>query len=477
MPGEDSSRFTRRDFLKQGATVGAGLTLGVPMFNTLGRADDRPPNIVVVFADQMRAQAMGCMGNPQLKTPNMDRMARQGALFTNAYCGFPLCSPYRAMLLTGRYCQSNGVVTNDIALRNGEVTIAEVLKKQGYKTGYVGKWHLEWHREPFVPKDRRQGFDYWAVRNCAHDYFDSFVCTDTPDRVPLPGYEPDGQTGLAIDFMRECGRDPFCLFLSWGTPHNPYVAPKEYLAMYQSSQIWQRPNVQGDYQDTIARYYAMITNLDDNLGRLLGALDELGIAQDTIMVFTSDHGDMLGSQGHELKQRPWEESIHVPFILRYPGKIKAGSTIDVMTNSVDVMPTLLSLAGVPIPGNVQGLDLSRFPLGKTGSRPKSVFLQNIYPCDHALKTNIGPWRGVRTPRYTYVRWRDAGWVLYDNAADPYQLNNLIDNPEAREIQEVLEKDLQGWLDRTGDDFASTEEWKKRILARWKAEGTTHKFRH
>lgn len=455
--------MSRRQFLAKSAAA-AAVTLASPMI-IVSSSSVRPPNILFVFADQMRAQALRCMGNRQIQTPNFDRMAAEGVLFTNAFSGYPLCSPYRAMLLTGTYCQSNGVVTNDVALPAGQTTIAEVLKRHGYQTGYIGKWHLEWNRNPFVPKERRQGFDYWAVRNCDHQYFDSFVCMDTPEPVPLPGFEPDRQTDLAIDFIRTRKSQPFCLFLSWGPPHDPYIAPENYLALYDASKIIQRPNVRGDYRKALAAYYAMVTNLDDNFGRLMHALDETNLAEDTILVFTSDHGDMLGSQGHELKQRPWEESIHVPFILRYPRRVKRPLVTDVLMNAVDIMPTLLGLAGVEIPGSVQGEDLSRFVLGECGSRPESVFLQNILPCHHAVETNIGPWRGVRTARYTYARWRDSGWVLYDNALDSYQMKNLIDKPEASALQERLEKELQRWFVRTKDDFASADEWQRRVEAR------------
>ena len=173
---------------------------------------------------------------------------------------------------------------------------------------------------------------------------------------------------------------------------------------------------------------------------------------------------MLGSQGPGIKQRPWEESIHVPFVLRYPAKIKQGSSSDVLLNTVDVMPTLLGLAGAPCPGGVQGRDLSPFLLGEGGAEPESVFLQDILPCGEAVRSEIAEWRGVRTKRYTYARYRDRGWVLYDNEADPYQLNNLIDKPEARTLQKSLEDELQAWLQSTNDDFASKDTWNERVEA-------------
>jgi arylsulfatase A-like enzyme len=462
--------LTRRDLLRQAAAAGAGLGLGFPaILRAAGRG--RPPNLVIVLADQMRGQATGCMGNDQIRTPHMDRLARQGALFRHAYSGFPVCTPYRAMMLTGRYGQKTGVVTNTVGLPDGEDTIAEMLRKRGYKTGYVGKWHLEWNKNPFVPIKRRQGFvDFWAVRNINHLYFNSFVCMDTPDRYLLPGYEPDGQTALAIDFLHLHRKEPFCLVLSWGPPHPPYTAPEPYRSMYDPKTLKQRPNVKGDHRRDLARYYGMISNLDRNLGRLLNTLHILGLAEDTIVVFTSDHGNMLGSQRQLHKQRPWEEAIRIPFIVRYPRKIRAGIKTDALINSVDVLPTLLGLMGARAPGDVQGRDLSAFARGKRGGAPDSILLQNILPSGQAVATGIKCWRGLRTPQYTYARWRGGPWLLYDNLADPYQLRNLARDPGSAGIRRKLDRELSRWLERTSDDFAPEKEWKRRLRKRRAAEG-------
>ena len=422
------------------------------------------PNIVFVFADQMRASAMGCMGNGQVRTPQIDALAAEGTLLTNAISGHPLCSPYRAMLLTGRYCQSTGLVSNDIPLPDHKDTLARAFKRHGYHTGYIGKWHLEARRSPYVTRERHQGFDYWVSENCDHDYFDTPVCFNgDPELKTLKGYQPNAQTDLAIDYINAHKDAPFLLCMSWGPPHNPYVAPEDYMKLYDPSDIKQRPNVQGDHTEDIAHHYAQITNLDHNIGRLIRAIEDAGIRDDTVFVFTSDHGDMLGSQGRAGKQLPWEESIHVPFVLRYPRVAQAGVIRGVMLNTVDIMPTLLSLAGLPIPTSVEGRDLSPSLLGEPAEEPDSVLLQAILPC-HGSFGQTDAWRGVRTKRYTYARFRDKNWVLYDNEADPYQLNNLIDKPEARQLQKQLEDELQAWLERTNDDFASREEWKHRVEA-------------
>ncbi|MDO8684251.1 MAG: sulfatase [Armatimonadota bacterium] len=461
-----SKEITRREFIRNGlgaaAAIGAVSSLqGIP---AMAAKPHRKPNIIFVFADQMRYEELGCGGNSIIRTPNMDKLASQGVHFTNAISGFPVCSPYRAMLLTGRYGQSNGVVSNGVLLPKTENTIAEELKRYGYTTGYVGKWHLDGPIQIRVPKWRRQGFDYWVSENCRHDYFDCPTWfSDGEKEGVLPGYQPVAQTDLAIRYIKEHKDNPFCLFLSWGPPHVPNVAPDEYINMYKPADIKQSPNVEGDYRGIIAKCYGQVTSIDDQVGRLMKTLDDAGIAEDTILVFSSDHGDMLMSHGQLQKQRPWEEAIHIPFILRYPRRVKPGRKTDVLLNSVDVMPTLLSLAGSPAPSNVEGTDLSAFALGKKGKEPKSVLLQDILPCGQAVQTGIAEWRGVRTKRYTYARWRDKGWVLYDNKENPHQLNNLIDKPEAKKLQDEMEAELQSWLKKTKDDFATAEVWKERVL--------------
>lgn len=453
--------LSRRDFLRVGigAAVGAGM---VGALGQLGTCAERKPNILFILPDQFRAASMGCMGNPEVRTPNIDRLAKQGVLFTDAISNYPVCTPYRAAILTGRFPSTTGVATNGVELPDGEVTIAEVLRDHGYKTGYIGKWHLEKNGDPFVPKNRRQGFDYWAVCNTGGKHYDWFYCGDTADQIPLKGYVPDAQTKLAVEFMEKNRAHPFCLFLSYGPPHPAYDPPKEYADLYEAKKLKQRPNVPNDsYRDTLALYNGSISAIDANVGRLMDSLDKLGIAEDTVVVFTSDHGDMMGSHDRIGKNVPWEEAINVPFVVRYPRRVKGGSKTDALISAVDIMPTLLSICGAPVPKAVQGRDMSGFVLGKGGKKPESVLLQRVFSGGEKGLA-VREWRGVRTNRYTYARSRDKAWLLYDNERDPYQMNNLADKPEAKAVQEKLDADLQRWLKRIGDDFASSDEWRKRI---------------
>ena len=434
----------------------------------------RPPNLLFVFADQMRGMDMGCAGNFQVLTPNMDRMASEGTLFVNACANCPVCTPSRATMLTGRYPLSHRAVANDLPLPSSEVTIAKILRDVGYRTGYTGKWHLDGvPRDKFTPPGpRRHGFEFWAAWNCAHDYFHGKLYADTPEPIELKGYEPVGQTEVAIEFLEENGDRPFCLFLSWGPPHAPYAqVPERYKALYDPSQVQLRPNFSPepppgfrdisaglDPKETIACYWAHITALDEQLGRLLDALKELHLDEDTIVVFTSDHGDMLWSQGTTKKEQPWEESIRIPLIIRWKGRVPSGRRCDALISTVDFAPTLLGLMGLEVPRYMEGRDLSHIVLGKEGPEPESIFLTEPVIVDQGLRQGIREWRGVRTKRYTYARWADGeGWLLYDNEADPYQLENLIDSPELSPLRRELEYVLRGWLERTGDPCLPWEE--------------------
>lgn len=436
------------------------------------------PNLLFVFADQMRGMDLGCAGNAEVRTPNLDRLADEGLRFTHAYANCPVCTPSRASLLTGRYPLTCRVIANDLPLPEEEVTLAEILKAQGYRTGYVGKWHLDGvPRARFTPPGpRRQGFDYWAVWNCAHDYFNGKVFRDTPEPIALPGYEPVGQTDLALEFLGQKDERPFCLFLSWGPPHDPYEqVPDAYQSLYDSQQIKLRPNVrpiepgphdlsgQRDPRATLACYYAHITALDEQFGRLMAFLDERQLADRTLVVFTSDHGDMLWSQGMMKKQQPWEESISIPFLVRGPGVTPTGRCCDLLFSVVDMAPTLLAWMGFPVPEAMEGTDLSAALRGEWVPGPSSVFLMDLVTMDEAYHQGLREWRGLRTPRYTYARWADGeGWLLYDNEADPFQLRNLIDDPEAQELRGHLEAELQEWLYRTGDQCLPWEENIRRL---------------
>ncbi|MGH9720112.1 MAG: sulfatase family protein [Bryobacteraceae bacterium] len=424
-------------------------------------APQRRPNILLVLADQLRAQSVGCYGNQEISTPHLDKLASEGVLFRNTVANTPVCCPARAVMLTGKYAHRNGMVANDLRLRESEVTIAEVLAREGYRTGFIGKWHLDGGpRLPgFVPPGpRRQGFEFWAANECSHQHFNTHYFRDNAEPIPMKKFEAEGWTDIAIDFLEQSKQDgrPFFLSVAMGPPHDPYGAPEQYMKMYDPAKLTMRPNwkkaapnVPGPAQ--IAAYYAATTAVDDQIGRLSRTLSELGMAEDTIVLFSSDHGDMLGSHGLRLKRKPWEESIRIPGILRYPRRLKARQGTDALFSHVDFAPTLLSLCGIKPPPGTQGSDLTPVALGASRGGPDSAFLQIFGPYE-GDGTEDG-WRGVRTAQYIYARFRGRAWVLYDLENDPYQAKNLVGERAAAGIQAEMEKRLSRWMQRTGDSWS------------------------
>ena len=419
------------------------------------------PNILFIFADQMRADACGYAGDPNVETPNLDRFAAESANLTNAVATCPVCSPYRASLMTGQYPLTHGVFLNDVCLRNGATSIAQAGGEAGYRTAYIGKWHVDGHgRSNFIPRERRQGFEYWKVLECTHSYNDSYYYADGPEKLKWDGYDAIAQTRDAQAYLREHdGRDPFMLVLSWGTPHAPYhTAPERYRSLYRPDKLALRPNVppesEEEARNNLAGYYAHITALDDCFGELRQTLKETGLEDNTILVFTSDHGDMLGSQGQEKKQQPYDESLRVPFLLRWPSGLGAeGRAFHAPLGAEDLMPTLLALCGIDIPGTVEGLDYSGYLRGGDSPGDNTALISCPSPFGQWARTRGGrEYRGVRSERYTYVRDLNGPWLLFDNESDPYQMANLADRPEHAELQRRLEATLDRKLTETGDEF-------------------------
>ncbi len=424
----------------------------------IGNAADGHPNILLILPDQLRAQALGCMGNDQVHTPNIDRLAREGVLFRQTFANTPVCCPARANILTGMYAHRNGMIANDLRLRESQTTLAELLVDQGYRTGFIGKWHLDGGKRlpGFIPPGpRRQGFQFWAANECSHNHFRPTYFHDTPQPITRETFEPEVWTDEAIRFLRNDGEQPFFLMVAMGPPHDPYGAPEKYMAMYDPDRIQTRPNwvpgVPGAGKNAIAAYYAAITAVDDQVGRLLQALRDLDLDENTIVLFTSDHGDMLGSQGQRLKRKPWEESIRVPGIVRYPAKLQPGTVIDTPLTHVDLAPTLLGLSGLAVPDAMQGTNLSGVLLGTEDGAPGSAFFQIFVP--FAGDGTPHPWRGVRTERYMYARTESEPWVLYDLKNDPFEQHNLAHDPTQNEVRTRLERTLASWMERTGDSWA------------------------
>jgi len=410
------------------------------------------PNILFIIADQWRAQAFGFAGDPNVRTPHLDRLERQSVNFTQAVAGMPVCSPTRATLLTGQRPQTHGIILNDVPLSTNAVTLPKVLKGAGYDTGCIGKWHIDGHgsRSAFIPRERRQGFDYWKVLECTHAYNNSAYYADGPEMLQWDGYDAIAQTRDAEQYLRARARSgrPFLLWLAWGPPHNPYeTAPSKYRAMYEPDKIKLHPNVppsaQASARKQLAGYYAHCSALDDCVGDLFHTLEATGLATNTIVVFTSDHGDMLWSQDQQRKQRPWEESARVPMLMWVPTDpgIKP-QRLAATINTEDVMPTLLRLCGLSIPETVEGLDFSGAMRGGVDPSGGATVIRCIAPFGEYARSRGGrEYRAVRTEQYTYVRDLKGPWLLYDNQADPYQMTNRVGGAEQTGLDALLKRKL------------------------------------
>ena len=432
-------------------------------------------NLVHIFADEMREMAMSCSGNADVRTPNMDRLAAQGARFTRMFTPDPVCSPARASLMTGLLPHRTGVIRNGIRLAENVPCIAEVTATAGYATGHIGKWHLDGTsgREDgydLVPAERHRGFAYWAGYEHGHRYWNTRYFTERNEEVKLAKgvYAPDAMTDLAIEYLRKHSQKPFHLDVSWGPPHFPLDQAKpDDLARFDKAAFTLRPNVPDAFADEAredyANYYAMVENLDWNLGRILDILDELRLTDHTIVIFTSDHGDMLLSHGQHFKRRPTEESIRVPFLIRCPEQIPAGQVIDTLGCLTDVMPTCLELMGIEPPesdgfSHAPELTQRGVPIKRDSLYLSCMWLgcRDYDPGLHAKR----PWRGIRTERYMacYLQESDETMrlvELYDLETDPYEMNNLAVAEGMDDLRTNLVRQLDEWMQNTNDTlFAS-----------------------
>ena len=436
------------------------------------------PNLVFIFADQLRASSLPLYGESQIATPNIDRLAAEGVTVENMIAGCPVCTPSRAMLLTGRHPQTTGHLMNSVRTRHSEISIGDAFARAGYRTGWIGKWHLHtgvWpalNRQPmhpdWVPAGRdRLGFDYWRAYNQHMVFFDGFVQSGDWNYTQWKGYETDGLFDFAREFMEQPDERPFCLFLS---PHQPHSTPGEYAPQKYYDMLPETltlpDNVPEEWREKslvmYRHYLAMILALDEMVGKVLDHLDAHGRAEDTLVVFASDHGTQGGSQGIApwMKKMPYEGSIHVPMILRLPGRLPAGRCADMMMAMVDVFPTLCGLSGLKAPRSVEGMDLSLRLASDDGPRRNEALLMNFSFAYDWLETGM-EWRGIRTQDATYVRWLDGRVELFDLVRDPGQTENLAGRSEEREREADHAQRLDALMAQRGDtlsDITLCKDW-------------------
>lgn len=423
----------------------------------------KKPNVIFVFPDQMRRCATSFGGETNIRTPVMDRLAGESLDFIHAVSGMPVCCPARASLMTGRYPHHHGVLVNDVHLDDAIPSLGRTFAAAGYMTGYIGKWHLNGNgRKAPVPPASQHGFKFWKALECSHDYnaSDYYEGAD-PTMKRWPGYDAFAQTDEAIRFVENQAKQesPFMLFLSWGPPHDPYdSAPEEFRARIDARDVRLRPNVPPDKQELarqeLAGYYAHILALDHALGRLLDAVERSGAADDTIFVFWSDHGDMLHAHGERRKQRPWEESVHVPLLIRYPRMFgRKGRKVPEIINTPDLMPTLLGLCGLTVPAGVDGTNYAPFLMGSASPQTPGALLTCYLPFGEFIRQEGGrEYRGVRTATHTYAESLEGPWLLFDDVADPFQMRNLANDPDHLKMQASLQNVMRHLMQKHGDEF-------------------------
>lgn len=424
------------------------------------------PNVVFILTDQWRGSALGYAGDPNVKTPNLDNLAKQSVNFTNAVSVTPVCTPHRAALLTGRYPTTTGMFLNDIYLPSEELCMAEIFKAEGYSTAYWGKWHLDGHgRKNNVAPERRQGFEYWKGAECDHNYTkEHYYANNDPEKKYWEGYSPFSIVKDANDYMSNHANDnnPFLMFISLATPHYPHEsAPQKYKDMYPLESIKLAPNVSEKWKDLALSesqgYYAHCTATDEAIGMVLEKLKELKLDKNTIVVFTADHGEMMGAHAVKpfTKQLAWDESVRVPFLIRYPNIGKnAGATVNAPINTPDILPSLLGLTNIVIPKTIEGENLAGLIKKPDPNLDRTALIMNVSP--FANNFNDDEYRAIRTKQYTYSRTPKGANMLYDNINDPYQLNNLLDNPKYNDIQNKLDKQLNAELKRVNDPFKTRD---------------------
>ena len=466
--------MNRREFVKSGA---AASTVGAMPFSA--SASESParkqPNVLYVFSDQHRALSLPGEAFNQAIAPTLDRFRHENLSMNTCISNYPLCVPHRAVLISGRYpCQSQ-VVHNEQTLEPLVPGLGETFQKAGYHTGYVGKWHLYNGEGKFVPKGPyRFGFEDWHAWANTNKHYDGITFDqETGERVIMPGYQPTRMTDQAIDFIngQKSAEKPWFLVLSWNPPHPPFDPPAEYRNMYEEPSLKLRPNVRlptpadkltNPYPqlasiETLRQaeqgYYGGISAIDKEFARLLKTLDDNGMSDDTVVIYTSDHGEMMGSHGHMAKQMPHEESCRVPFMVRLPELKGRGKASDTLFASVDIYPTLCGLAGIPVPKHCSGRDFSGMMRGDSKFKESEmVFLMNDQGPANRQEVNVQTYRGIRTRTHTYAVQLDGRWFLYDNTADPYQMKNLVKDPANKKLIEKFDAALIAWSKSTGDTF-------------------------
>ncbi len=448
------------------------------------------PNILYIMSDDHAAHAMSCYGSRINETPNLDRIAREGMRLDNCFCTNSICTPSRATILTGTYSHVNDVRTLRDRFDGRQETIAKLLQDAGYQTAMVGKWHLG-HGGNADPT----GFDYWNVLPGQGDYHDPKMYEMGEERH-YKGYATDLITDLSLSWLKEREKDrPFFLMCHHKAPHRPWEPDEKHMHLYEDEEIPYPESFDDDYsnrapaaaaakmrierdlrpsdvkydppqglspqelkrwkyQRYIKDYLRCVASVDDNVGRLLDYLDDEGLTENTIVVYTSDQGFFLGDHGWYDKRFFYEESLRMPFVVRYPKEIPADRASDAMVLNIDFAPTFLDYAGLEPSERMQGVSARAALRGETPAVwRRSMYYRYFMHQDGSH--NVYAHYGIRTERYKLIYYYETepdppAWELFDLQVDPYELNNVYDDPQYREIVTTLKEELHRLRVEMGD---------------------------
>ena len=427
----------------------------------LAAVQTNQPNTLFILIDDLRYDALGCLGHPWLKTPNIDRIAKEGVIFRNAFVTTPLCSPSRASFMSGRWAQSHGIKSNgnNAELSHQLVSFSMLQQKAGYETAYIGKLHMGNDDAP------RPGFDHWVSFKGQGVYQNPSINVNGKSAVQ-EGFMTDLLNEHAVKYLKQPRSKPFSLYLAHKAVHGPFTPPDRHRELYADAEIIRHPNAQDDLQgkpalqrevpvdskknpgqvrggppnETIRNQLRLMQAVDEGVGEILKVLEETKQLDNTLIIFTSDNGYFHGDHGLGDKRAAYEESLRIPFLARYPAWFKAGSTNDAVILNVDIAPTMMEIAGAKLPLNVRGKSL--MPL----FRGKATAVRQDFYCEYFEEAGfprIPTWHAVRTDRWKYIEYpSNAAWAeLYDLKADPYEMKNLIAEPVARAEKKKLQARL------------------------------------
>lgn len=471
------------------------------------------PNVIMIIADQLRYESCGYAGDAKAITPNIDSLAADGMSFDNYVVNTPVCAATRATLWTGKYASTHGMVVNEMRINPNQDTLGHLLTARGYTCDYIGKWHL-WANQAgkhktiasayCPPGPYRLGFDgFWAAYNFNHGNYNAFYFRNNDTRKEINGWGPTHFTDLAINRIQHHAEkdEPFAMVVSYSPPHDPWTkenvppwwydrfkdvkfelpstwsdTPDPHMDRNTNPKQWLKkwkPNL----PEYMRVYYAMTAAMDEQIGRLLKSLEDNNLADNSIVIFTSDHGEQFGANARVFKMTFFDKSARVPLLVRWPGKIPKGRRSNACFSAVDLMPTLCGMLGIGPPDAVDGIDMSDSTRVDCSCEPDFAFLQGM---GHTFLWNDGyEWRAIRDQQFTYARYLvDGEELLFDNKNDPEQSTNLANNPQFERDLKRLRQSMAEKMLAVHDDFKPCswyrDNWtENRVILRG-AEGEFHR---